>query len=355
MPDRASLGKPVVSHYRHPRGRARHLTVSHYGIAFGYCQFVFFSTFLPSGHFMASDLRLLLYPALVAALWIALNLNFVVGVEGEADVQPAAAPSNVHLRGQGSLGNPRDTRTGPPTPPSVADRSYIFRAEKTGGTIRLGGFFPDGEARNQALSVLGRGERLGSLVDETALRPGAPAQFNVAVEAALTALARLSEGRVSVDERVVSVRGRSFYQKAALSTLKDVQGALSPEFRVDATIEVEEMAGPMNLSLCRSQVKKLLAGGVIRFDKAGAGIEGSSMSLLDPLVVLLRRCGQSGIGVHIVSPDVEGLGEDGRSSQRVRSLADYLGAEGLPASSILLDGEAPSAASVRDLVEIQVR
>ena len=288
---------------------------------------------------MAILLRLILGPVAVFALWVVFNVFFVETSAPVAAVPPAPAAAPASAAASAPL-----------------RKAYGFWVEKAGAVVRIGGDVPDEASRAALLGLAKSHARPEEIVDETSLRPDAPPRFVEVSSALVAGVARLSEGRGTLTEADISLRGRSFYQHAAVAIVRDLQDIAAPDFRADATLVVEDVAGPMNVELCREESRKLLAGGSVNFEEGGERIAPAAMGLLDPLVALLRRCSQSGVGVRIGAAQGDGGENSSLSVRRVLALAAYLRAEGLAPGAILADGTAGAlAADPHDTIEVLVK
>ncbi len=222
---------------------------------------------------------------------------------------------------------------------------FVFRATKdpVASTVVLSGNAPDANARAALVAEAGRkiyGERI---VDELKLSPGAPANFAQAASAALSHLARLSTGMLTMSDRQIALSGDALYEAAAAQIRNTLPANLPQGYQAKAEISVRPQAAQVDITICQQIYTDTLTKNRIRFESGSANINADSTALLDRLVEIAQRCPSAKI-------DIEGhTDSDGDadanlklSQARARAVADFLTKAGLPNDRISSNGFGPT-------------
>jgi OOP family OmpA-OmpF porin len=210
---------------------------------------------------------------------------------------------------------------------------YVFQANKdpVAATLMLSGYAPDDTAR-AAIAEAATRKFSEKVADNLKASVGAPAGFEKAVMAALTALSRLSTGTLVVSDREVKLSGDALYDSAAAQIragLKD----LPPGWEYQPDISVKPASAPVDPTVCQQLFSDLLSRGRIRFEPGRATISPDSAGLLDRLIETAMRC--PGVEIEIAGhtdTDGEDAYNQALSEKRAQAVADFLVKAGLPAS-----------------------
>jgi OOP family OmpA-OmpF porin len=216
---------------------------------------------------------------------------------------------------------------------------YLFRIEKGDGRVRLSGFVPDDEIRSSILATA-KGVFFNDQVED-GLRSGSgnPVGFADAVTGAMSAMARLADGVLSLSGVTVDLTGRAVYGKAADEIRAALLAALPGNYRGQASVGVKPPGATLATAACQPVFAGLLAKGKILFETGGAGLQGSSRPILDYLIGAAQRCPQAEIEVagHTDSDGAEDMNLE-LSERRAKAVVAYLAHAGIDVSRISARG-----------------
>ncbi|MGB8398548.1 OmpA family protein [Bradyrhizobium sp.] len=202
---------------------------------------------------------------------------------------------------------------------------YIFNATKSGGAIRLSGYYPDEKTHRELLSAIGRRFLGARLSDELTQGKGAPKDFAKAASAMLQQLSRLSSGAGSMSDLDITVKGDAFYAKAAADIPSALSAAVPRGYNANATIGVAAPGEPIVAAACQPLFADILAQGKILFEISQASIQNDSDAVLDNLAATAMRCPDAHIEI---SGHTDSVGRDDSnlelSRRRAEAVSHYL-------------------------------
>jgi len=112
-------------------------------------------------------------------------------------------------------------------PPRISP--YIWSAAKAGDVVSLFGYAPTRQARE---TLVAEAASLGKASDQTRVAGGAPGDFAAAATAALRELSKLSSGKASIADGVVSIEGSGKTNVGASAVEASLRVALPKSFRL---------------------------------------------------------------------------------------------------------------------------
>lgn len=232
-----------------------------------------------------------------------------------------------------------DVAAGPVSP-------YVFTATREGGAAILTGYAPDEGARKRIVEAARRRFFDATLTDRLAVAKGAPPHFLDAVEASLTALARLAEGGLSISGANVSLSGAARYEAARAGIERALADSLPRGFASDARLVTRTVGSALEAAPCRAALAELSTT-PIRFEADDATIADESAPVLDALATTVLRCQGVVIevGAHTDNLGIEELNRD-RSRRRARAVVERLvaaGADPVAVTPVGYGGERPLA------------
>lgn len=215
-------------------------------------------------------------------------------------------------------------------PPGI--KPYRFEASRADGVVTLDGHVPD-DALADLIRQRIRGQFLGErLADGIMQGRGAPAGFREVALAAIDQLARLSNGRIALEDRTLAAQGDALHERAAEAVKVSLASTLPAGWTVSRNeIGVAQPGPALAVGACQAELVRLMGRGSLSFESGSATIYRTSYGLLDNLVYLLRRCPQTSVDIS-GHTDADGPPERNLdlSSRRAGAVADYLRNAGIP-------------------------
>ena len=272
--------------------------------------------------------------------------------DGALTLSGAAADSDAYLRAVAALAKPPDgvTLAKADIAPPLA-KPFVFSAASAQGTLALTGEAPSIAARD---AIAGDAKALfpdAKIDNAIAIASGAPAgDFAADAKFALTQLAALASGRVSLSDADLSIEGVAPSDavadaaEAALATLPQglklaVVGIVRPPPPAPAVVALAESGPPLDVDACRDEFKKALDGARIDFETASATISPPSEALLHTLASIALRCQSGQIEI---SGHTDDQGDDATNNQlskaRAEAVLAYLVGAGVPADRLTAVG-----------------
>lgn len=185
---------------------------------------------------------------------------------------------------------------------------YTWSATRDGASVRLKGYAPSPAAR---AALAARAKALfGTVIDETAVAPGAPPErtWQAVASDGLAQLATLKSGSVRLSDRRLTIVGEA--DAAAAGAIRaayatPMADGFSALLDVTAPGQAFDVPGVAGVKLtanaaadaCQKAFAGLLARNVINFDTGSAVISTSSQQVLDDLARVARRCDQYSIEI----------------------------------------------------------
>ncbi|PPD46178.1 MAG: flagellar motor protein MotB [Methylocystis sp.] len=208
-----------------------------------------------------------------------------------------------------------DVAQGPVSP-------YVFEAAREGGKATLTGYAPDEATHRRVVEAARRRFFDAAVEDRLSVAAGAPQNFIEAVEAALTALARLDEGKVALSDATLSLSGAARYEGAKAEIENALAERLPTSVKSDARLTARTVGSPLDVNACRAALAELAKTPII-FESDDATISESSAPLVDALAATVLRCQPVPVEVagHIDSQGIEELDRD-RSKRRAQAVVD---------------------------------
>ncbi|MDB5595391.1 MAG: uncharacterized protein JWM36_2352 [Hyphomicrobiales bacterium] len=221
----------------------------------------------------------------------------------------------------------------------LAVSPYIFRIEKDDGHVRLSGFVPDDDTRASILAIAKSLFFNDQVEDDLRRGSGAPEGFADAVTGALSAMARLADGVLSVSGNAMNLAGRAVYVKAADEIRAAFLAALPAKFEGQVSVGVKPPGAMLATAACQPAFAGLLAKGKILFETGGADLQRSSGPILDYLIATAQRCPQAEIEVagHTDSDGAEDMNLE-LSERRAKAVVAYVANAGIDVSRISARG-----------------
>lgn len=220
---------------------------------------------------------------------------------------------------------------------------YRWSATLSGDDVVLAGHVPAQADRAAFAADVARRFGTVGLRDATTWAGGAPEGFSAAVTVALSALALLETGRVSLDGQVLTIDGNAFAADAP-ARIDAFAEALPEGFSVRRSVSVlADPAGTPALLLdrdaCQSSLNALLARNTIRFETGRADISSDSFGHLDRIGYVARRCAGQRLEIagHTDS-NGEADANLALSVARAEAVATYLAAAGVERARIATKG-----------------
>jgi len=223
---------------------------------------------------------------------------------------------------------------------------YVFTVSREGAEATLTGYAPDEGTRKRIVDAARRRFFDATLNDRLAVAGGAPENFADAVEASLTSLARLAEGKFAMTGANVSLSGAARYESARADIETAFAAALPRNFKADARLLARTVGSPLDAASCRAALA-VLTQKPIAFESDDSRVAADSAPLLDALTATILRCQGVAIEVaaHTDNFGIEELNRD-RSKRRARAVIDRLvkaGADPFRVWAMGYGGERPIA------------
>lgn len=199
---------------------------------------------------------------------------------------------------------------------------YVFEATREKGKAALSGFAPDEAAHKRIVEAARRRFFDATVDDRLAVAQGAPQNFVEAVEAALGALARLDEGKLSMIDATLSLSGAARYDSARAAIESALAERLPKSFKGETRLTAHTVGSSLDAPACRAALAELSKSPIL-FEADDVTIADDSEPLLDALTVTALRCQGASIEVagHTDDRGIEELNRD-RSKRRAQAVAD---------------------------------
>jgi OOP family OmpA-OmpF porin len=236
--------------------------------------------------------------------------------KGRANVRPdqLAADIRTRLPSGFELGSV-EVALGPVSP-------YVFEAVRKGGALTLSGFVPDAATRTRFVDGARRRFFDANIEEHLEVAEGAPEKFAIATEAALAALSRLGDGKLSISDDRFTLAGAVRHDGARAG----VEAALADRLPTGVKSELRLTGAPAQPQLdaagCRAALADLSKTPVV-FDATDALTE-ETAGLVDALTATLLRCRSVAVEVagYMDDQGVVELNRD-RSKRRAQNLVDH--------------------------------
>lgn len=228
---------------------------------------------------------------------------------------------------------------------------FVFEADRKAATTTLTGFVPDEGSRARLIDGARRRFYDSKVEDRLVVAQGAPPKFTEAAEAALAALARLDEGKLSLADAKLSVSGRARYDGARAEIAASLDEHLPTSFKSDVTLATHTLGAPLEAAGCRAAFAELSRTPVL-FDADDAAISDESAALLDGMTATILRCATVPIEVagHTDDQGIAEINRD-RSKRRARLVVEKFvkaGADSFHVWAMGYGGERPVAPNDSD-------
>ncbi|MBU6371378.1 MAG: OmpA family protein [Alphaproteobacteria bacterium] len=230
------------------------------------------------------------------------------GVAPSADAKSTAGAAALRAAGPGGAWSGGVTRVenqiviGAPVSP------YTWSATRDGTAVRLKGHAPSPTAR---AALAARAKALfGTVIDETAVAPGAPPEqaWQAVASDALGRLASLKSGAVRLSDRRLTILGeadpaaaaelRTFYAQPMAEGFSALLDVTAPGQALDVPgVSGVKLTANAAADTCQKAFAGLLSRNVINFDTGSAEVSASSQQILDDLGRVARRCDQYSIEI----------------------------------------------------------
>lgn len=266
--------------------------------------------------------------------------SLVVEGQGRANVNAETLAAKV--RAQLPQGFELTKATVSPGPVSP----YVFEAARKGAVVTLAGFAPDEDARARLVDMARRPFHDAAVEDRLTVAPGAPPKFIEATEAALAALARLEEGRLSISGASLSLSGAARYDGARAEIAAALDERLPKGFSSDLRLVSHTLGAPLDADGCRAAFARL-SGTPVLFEADDSAISDDSAAIVDSMTATVLRCQSVPIEVagHLDEQGVAELTRD-RSRRRAKLVVDKFvkaGADSFRVWAMGYGGERPLA------------
>lgn len=235
-----------------------------------------------------------------------------------------------------------DVSSGPVSP-------YLFGAERRADEVRLTGYAPDEQTRARLVEAARKRFFDVAVIDGLTVAKGAPIGFVDAASHSLGALARLAEGRLSVNGVSVTVSGAARHEAARREIPLTLAEGLPANFHSESLISARTIGSTLDAGQCRAALDALLARSTIRFSADDASVAPESAPFVDAIASTALRCRSATIEVGAYSDGV-GIAElnVARGKRRAQAVVDALtraGADPFRLRAIGHGGERPIAAN----------
>lgn len=170
--------------------------------------------------------------------------------------------------------------------------SPAWSAKLTDQSLTLSGAVSSQEVRDAIVDTARL--KFGSLQvdDEQTIASEAPGGTDVAVPVALQILSRLSDAEITIEDRVVSVRGVALNRAAAADVARLVADGLPKGYTGQSSIDLTAApTAPLSAAACQQELDRLTGLNIVRFDTGKAAVQDHSFGFLDRIADAARRCG----------------------------------------------------------------
>ncbi|MHA1159170.1 MAG: OmpA family protein, partial [Alphaproteobacteria bacterium] len=193
-----------------------------------------------------------------------------------------------------------------------------------GSRLAVSGHFESREGRATFAAAAQRMFADYELVDETAYASGAADGFFDAARLALSSLAGMTGGRISVEGSQVELVG--FVTRAAARTRGEalLRERLPDGFTLISRVAVRQPLQPLAAEPCSTDMTSILASGRLEFGD-GADLSADSYPVLDRVAATMARCPPVlvEVGVHSDS-DGSRTANRQRTQERADTIVEYL-------------------------------
>lgn len=196
-------------------------------------------------------------------------------------------------------------------PPHIAP--YVFAVRRDQGSLTISGFYPDEKAHDVLLETLSRDFLKEKVTDVSAIGSGAPEGFLAVITSALSHLARLENGELSLADTQIHLSGTALSPQAAEQIASEMRAVIKPPFTVDIEIGLAQPGPRTGAQECQALITDLMGRSTILFNSNSAQITHGSRSLLDRMAYVLERCPAATV---IVEGHTDTVG-DSRTNQRL--------------------------------------
>ncbi len=196
-------------------------------------------------------------------------------------------------------------------PPHISP--YVFAVRRDLDGLTVSGFYPDLKAHDVLLNALSRDFLKEKVTDVSAIGSGAPDGFLAVLTSALSHLARLEKGELSLADTQLHLSGIALSPQAAEQIASEMRTAIQPPFKVDVEIGLAQPGPHTGAQECQALITDLMGRGTILFNSNSAQITHGSRSLLDRLAYVLERCP---VATVVVEGHTDTVGDD-RINQRL--------------------------------------
>lgn len=196
-------------------------------------------------------------------------------------------------------------------PPHISP--YVFAVRRDQDGLTVSGFYPDMQAHHELLEALSHDFMKEKVTDVSAIGSGAPEDFLAVITSALSYLARLEKGELSLADTQLHLSGTALSPQAAEQIVAEIRAAVKLPFQVDVEIEVAQPGPHTDAQDCQALIADLMGRGTILFNSNSAQMTHGSRSLLDRLAYVLARCPDTRV---VVEGHTDSVG-DGRINQRL--------------------------------------
>jgi outer membrane protein OmpA-like peptidoglycan-associated protein len=266
----------------------------------------------------------------------------LTGAASSADIKAEAYAAALGAAGPGGpyLGGVTQVRD--ETVVGARISPYGWSADKSADKLTLSGYVPSETVKARLLDIARTRFTGATLTDRMVLGFGAPSGDWAAVSVdALTQLSKLNRGKARlVDDRVTIIgegdqaavaEVRAHYAKPLAAPFTLAAADLTVEGQSLGIAEIEGLnLSEASAETCQKAFSQLMRNNVIEFDSGSAAVEPASLSLLDNLAAVARRCDQYAIGI-AGHTDNEGDAASNLALSRARAEAvrDYLAGKGV--------------------------
>ncbi len=221
---------------------------------------------------------------------------------------------------------------GPPSP-------FVFSATLKDASLSLSGHVPDSAAlediRNLAHSRLAG----AALSDSLTQAKGAPKGFAQAIAAALPSLARLSTGKLTLADSMVTLRGEAPFDGAVADIRTRLAAALPQGFVATVQLNPRTLGMPITAAEGQKAASDLLAKTPLAFHERKPMLRDAQTATLDALAQLLLRVTDANFDVigHLPGPGIEEVNRE-IGKRRAQAVIDRLVELGVDAGRLTAIG-----------------
>jgi OOP family OmpA-OmpF porin len=214
-------------------------------------------------------------------------------------------------------------------PPHVSP--YRFVAVRRGTGIVLTGNVGSEVQHQRILDEVHRKFGSSEVTDQLTFASGEPDGFDMAVDALLQAMSRLSGGQAMVEDTAVTISGYTYYPSGTTQVVQELDAGLPDGFKVTADgVGAPQDDQPVSADQCRDLMQSVLALGSIGFDSGKSQLTKDSEGVLDRASRVIARCPDTAVEVGAHSDGVGGQAHNREITQaRAETILEYLVAAGI--------------------------